>query len=69
MECEVKDAEINILRRRIQSLQEQVSPNGNSATEHVPTPSEDKASHTKVQCMPCVFFYLIYLDNFRNQWF
>lgn len=37
MECEVKDAEINILRKRILKMEEQVepftAPNGNEAPE------------------------------------
>lgn len=53
MECEVKDAEINILRKRIQTMQEQIEqvvlPNGNGAAQsHVPPPPEDITPHIKV---------------------
>ena len=53
MECEVKDAEINILRRRIQMMQEQVErvplPNGNDAVQaHMQPPTEDKVPQIKV---------------------
>lgn len=54
MECEVKDAEINILRRRIQQMQEQTGrillPNGNSGVRtHTPPPLDDKILLSKVQ--------------------
>lgn len=56
MECEVKDAEINILRKRIQTLQEQVDkislPNGNVAFQsrvvQPPLASEERVSKIKV---------------------
>ncbi len=53
MECEVKDAEINILRRRIQTMQERIErvtlPNGNVAFQsQIPPPPEDKVSQIKV---------------------
>ena len=52
MECEVKDAEINILRRRIQTMQEHIEkvslPNGNVAFQsHVP-PTQERVSQIKV---------------------
>lgn len=52
LECEVKNAEINILRRRMQQLQEELeialSSNG-SKTQ--PSPSyEEKQAHVKVGC-------------------
>ena len=54
MECEVKDAEINILRRRIQQMQEQTGrillPNGNSGVRtHTPPLLDDKILLSKVQ--------------------
>lgn len=46
MECEVKDAEINILRKRIQKMQEQAEqvmlPNGNDTVQsRLPPPEEE----------------------------
>ena len=53
MECEVKDAEINILRRRIQTMQENMEkvslPNGNVTLQScVVPPQEDKLPQIKV---------------------
>ncbi len=53
MECEVKDAEINILRRRIQMMQEQLEqillPNRTSPVKSRATPPpEDRLSPLKV---------------------
>lgn len=52
MECEVKDAEINILRKRIQTMQEQIEhvtvPNGNGEPQsHMPTASEESKVNLK----------------------
>ena len=49
----MKDAEINILRRRIQSMQEQIEqillPNGNNLVRsQISPPPEDSISHIKV---------------------
>jgi hypothetical protein len=52
MECEVKDAEINILRRRIQEMQEQVDqvtlPNGTDLVQSPLLPHPEEKTLFKV---------------------
>ena len=53
MECEVKDAEINVLRKRIQKMQEQADeitlPNDNDIQSQQLPSAEDKVSPFKVR--------------------
>ena len=60
MECEVKEAEINILRKRIQTMQEQIErgvlPNGSSTVQsHLQPPPEEMPPEIKVcECLSVV---------------